>query len=346
MLHALLLLPLLGCTGMPDLAGLFGDDAPVAAAPVAPPPKDTAAQVADIRGLLRAGKAAEAAKAAEALLAAHPEDDAVWELVEVAAIRGGVAAELVDRLSADKAIGGRADRHHVLRGVLAVEAARLGDAITAARALRTVAPGDAAALFALAIARGAPAPSDLTDGERGLVALADPTVPLSPAAEALPGWRAALVRADARLARGDRAGAAIEAFIAAMRGQTNVVALYHFARSVPRGTARGTILLNGAVSQGASSIVVDGISPSPGTILAGDVLGVGGQLLMAAADATASGGGATITLVNRVRTALSDNAAVTWNAPTALFRMLSTTGVSYFRARATGPSFTFGEYIA
>jgi hypothetical protein len=142
------------------------------------------------------------------------------------------------------------------------------------------------------------------------------------------------------------AGAAIEAFIAAMRGQTNVVALYHFARSVPRGTARGTILLNGAVSQGASSIVVDGISPSTGTILAGDVLGVGGQLLMAAADATASGGGATITLVNRVRTALSDNAAVTWNAPTALFRMLSTTGVSYFRARATGPSFTFGEYIA
>ena len=141
-------------------------------------------------------------------------------------------------------------------------------------------------------------------------------------------------------------GAAIEAFIAAMRGQTNVVALYHFARSVPRGTARGTILLNGAVAQGASSIVVDGISPSTGTILAGDVLGVGGQLLMAAANATASGGGATITLVNRVRTALADNAAVTWNAPTALFRMLSTTGVSYFRARATGPSFTFGEAIA
>ena len=141
-------------------------------------------------------------------------------------------------------------------------------------------------------------------------------------------------------------GAAIEAFIAAMRGQTNVVALYHFARSVPRGTARGTILLNGAVAQGASSIVVDGISPSTGTILAGDVFGVGGQLLMAAANATASGGGATITLANRVRTALANNAAVTWDAPTALFRMLSTTGVSYFRARSTGPSFSFGEYIA
>lgn len=141
-------------------------------------------------------------------------------------------------------------------------------------------------------------------------------------------------------------GAAIEAFIAAMRGPTNVVALYHFARSVPRGTARGTILLNGAVAQGASSIVVDGISPSAGTILAGDVLGVGGQLLMAAADATATGGGATITLVNRVRTALADNAAVTWSAPTALFRMMSSTGVNYFRARASGPSFSFGEYIA
>ncbi|MES2641987.1 MAG: CHAT domain-containing protein [Myxococcota bacterium] len=219
MLHVLLLLPLLGCDmGLPDLGELLGTNEPVAATPAGPAAKDTSAQVADIRAVLRSGKAADAAKAAEALLAAHPEEDAVWELVELAAIRGGVAGELVDRLSADQAIGGRVDRHHALRGVLAVEANRLGDAINAARALRPVAPGDAAAIFALATAKGAPTPDDLTPAEKGLLAARSAGVGLDAQVEALPGWRVALVRAEARLARGDRAGAALEAAVAEAGG--------------------------------------------------------------------------------------------------------------------------------
>ncbi|MDP2306198.1 MAG: hypothetical protein Q8P18_09220 [Pseudomonadota bacterium] len=222
MLHVLLLLPLLGCDSalpeMPDLGALFGTAEPAPAAPVAPPPKDLAVQVADLRGLLRSGKSAEAAKAAEALVAAHPEEDAVWEILELAAIRAGVAAELVDRLSADQAIGGRVDRHHALRGVLAVEANRLGDAINAARALRPVAPGDAAAILALAIAKGAPAPDDLTPAEKSLLAARRAGVAFDSEVEALPGWRIALVRAEARLAQGDRAGAALEGAIAEAGG--------------------------------------------------------------------------------------------------------------------------------
>jgi len=136
-----------------------------------------------------------------------------------------------------------------------------------------------------------------------------------------------------------------EAWLASMRGQVNWVALHHFQNPYPAGTARGTILVNGAVSQGASSIAIDGISPSTGTLLAGDMLGVAGQLFMVAADVTASGGAATVSIVNRVRVALANNAAVTWDRPTALFRLLSASGVRYTPGMASSMRLEFGEYI-
>ena len=138
----------------------------------------------------------------------------------------------------------------------------------------------------------------------------------------------------------------LEAFIGAMRGQTNVVALYHFARSQPRGTARGTMLINGAVAQGAASIAIDGISPSTGTLLAGDMLGVSGQLFMVAADVTAAGGAATVSIVNRVRVAIADNAAVTWDRPTVLFRLVSSPSVAFAPGLATPTGLDFAEAIA
>lgn len=137
----------------------------------------------------------------------------------------------------------------------------------------------------------------------------------------------------------------LEAFIGSMRGQVNVVALYHFARPQPRGTARGTMLINGAVAQGASSIAIDGISPSTGTLLAGDMLGAGGQLFMVAADVTASGGAATVSIVNRVRTAIADNASVTWDRPTALFRLVSSPSVAFAPGLATPTGFDFAEAV-
>ncbi len=141
-------------------------------------------------------------------------------------------------------------------------------------------------------------------------------------------------------------GAWAEAFKHAMRGQVNVTALWHFTRPAPRGTARGTMLVNGAVAQGANSIGVDGISPSTGTLLAGDLIGAGGQLFMVAADVTASGGAATVSIVNRVRVALADNAAVTWDKPTILCRLLSGGDVNYSPRRVEIDPYVFGEYIA
>lgn len=136
-----------------------------------------------------------------------------------------------------------------------------------------------------------------------------------------------------------------EGFIASLRGQTNWVALYHFGRQVPRGTARGTMTLNASAAQGASSIVITGVSPATGTLLMGDLVGVGGLLLMCAADCVASGGVITVPLANRLRTGLSSGAAVTWYRPTALFRLLRSSGVQCMPGMGSAVQLDFGEAI-
>lgn len=141
-------------------------------------------------------------------------------------------------------------------------------------------------------------------------------------------------------------GQKLEAFRNAMRGQVNVCALPYYPRTAPTGTARGTMTLNASAAQGASSIVITGVSPSTGTLLAGDVLGVGGLLLMVSTDCTAVAGVITVPLTNRLRIALSSGASVTWNAPTALFRLLNSSGIQYVAERTSPASWQFGEKIA
>jgi len=130
-----------------------------------------------------------------------------------------------------------------------------------------------------------------------------------------------------------------------MRGQTNVVGLHHFARKQPRGTLRGTLLINTAAAQGASSIVIKGGSPATGTLLAGDMIGVGGLLLMVTSDAVASAGVITVPIINRLRVAQLVDSPVTWDKPTAPFRLLNTSGVQYVPGLANPITFDFGEKI-
>ena len=137
-----------------------------------------------------------------------------------------------------------------------------------------------------------------------------------------------------------------EAFIESMRGQVNWVTLYHFQHQSPAGTARGTQTLNASAAQGASSIVIQDVSPSTGTYLAGDLIAVDGLLLRVATDCAAVAGVITVPLTNRLRKALSSGAAVTYTRPTALFRMLSDSGVRYRPSITTALSLEFGEYIA
>lgn len=123
--------------------------------------------------------------------------------------------------------------------------------------------------------------------------------------------------------------AEVEAFLATFRGQVNWISLWHFVRPAPRGTLRGTLLTSGTQAQGASSLVLSG-GTAAGTVLKGDVFGAGSQLLMASADATADGSGnITIALANRLRAAIATAQSVTWDKPTAPFRLMSHSGVTF-----------------
>lgn len=137
----------------------------------------------------------------------------------------------------------------------------------------------------------------------------------------------------------------IEAYIAAMRGRVNVSPIYHRSRPAPLGTIRGTLTLSASAAQGASSLVITGCIPNNGTFLTGDMLGVGGLLVMAATDCAAVAGVVTVPITNRIRTAQSSGASVAWNKPTSLFRLLSNSGVKYVESRCEPISLDFGEKI-
>lgn len=145
--------------------------------------------------------------------------------------------------------------------------------------------------------------------------------------------------------RGSDDQASIEAFMNAMRGMTNTCNLWHFKRRQPRGTMRGTPICNYA-PQGSASLTF----PNAGigaTLLAGDLVGISGLLLMVQSDCAADGGGSMVVpLVNRIRTAITGGAAVTWDKPTVPFRMLSTGSVNYQPGYADGVSLDFAEVIA
>lgn len=139
--------------------------------------------------------------------------------------------------------------------------------------------------------------------------------------------------------------AAIEAFINAMRGMTNTVNLYHFGRKTPQGTMVGSPTCN-AASQGAASVTLASAGASA-TLLAGDMIGVSGQLLQVAADATANGSGViTVTLVNRLRAAITGGSAVTWDRPTVPFRLVSSPAVLHVPGYAESVSLDFAEVIS
>lgn len=142
-------------------------------------------------------------------------------------------------------------------------------------------------------------------------------------------------------------GAWREAFIGSLRGNTNSVYLYHFERKAPRGTMRGTLTLAANAAQGASILsVTGGVGQALTTLRTGDMIGVGGLLLMVASNCTANSSGViTVPITNRLRVAQSSGAAVTWDKPTALFRLLSTSGVQYSPGRCSDTSFDFAEKI-
>lgn len=139
--------------------------------------------------------------------------------------------------------------------------------------------------------------------------------------------------------------AALEAFIASMRGMNNTIAVYHLLRPQPQGTMRGNPTLAGGHVQGAEVLQIQSVAGA--TLRAGDMLGVGGLLLQVAQDSTADGTGLLVApIVNRLRRALTSGGVVTWNKPTAPFRMASKPpAVQFVPGYAQGVTFDLVEEV-
>jgi hypothetical protein len=85
------------------------------------------------------------------------------------------------------------------------------------------------------------------------------------------------------------------------------------------------------VARGALSLTIT----TTGTLKAGDVFAVGGQLFQCFQDCAAVAGVLTVPLVNRIRAATTAGAAVTWDRPTVTCLMPSTSNSrSYAPGRA------------
>lgn len=149
-------------------------------------------------------------------------------------------------------------------------------------------------------------------------------------------------------------GAAREAFFDRLKGPVNRIAMWNLRLPVPRGTLRGgaTVrVVNASLVTvtvvNASLIVVTVITGGPqltsavavlagsapityaqgATLLAGDMIGINGQLVRVMADATADAAGQlVIEFLPRLRAAAAAGLVITWDRPTAVF-MLKADGV-------------------
>lgn len=122
-------------------------------------------------------------------------------------------------------------------------------------------------------------------------------------------------------------GAAREAYWDRLKGTMHQIAMPHMRLLVPQGTMRGTPTLAAGVAQLANTATLAGCGAGA-TLRAGDMLGIGGQLVRVMADAVANGSGQMdIEFQPRARTAWASGSAVTWNAPTANFALKSADGV-------------------
>lgn len=117
------------------------------------------------------------------------------------------------------------------------------------------------------------------------------------------------------------------AFILSLEGKVNQLAVYDLLNTAPRGTMRGTPVLNAGVAVGDRTIAINaGVGEASTTLLKGDWIGLGSgstrQLFTVTADATANGSGvfSSVSVYPPARFAQTNGTAVTWDKPTCLMR--------------------------
>ena len=116
--------------------------------------------------------------------------------------------------------------------------------------------------------------------------------------------------------------APVLAFIMKQRSQKETFQIALPDLKNAKGDVSGTVLVNGSHSAGDTTIDVDGMT---GTLKAGDFVKFGGdtKVYMVVSDAIASAGSATLTIEPPLRSALSDDASVTYDAVEFTVRLIS-----------------------
>lgn len=131
----------------------------------------------------------------------------------------------------------------------------------------------------------------------------------------MPGtsWRAQLTFAQFN-AQGAVTRGRLEAFLTSLHGGGNELVLWHPNKPVPLGTLQANTTTNAAAAAGASTVLLNATTGL--TLLAGDRMGIGGTIYLAAQDATSVGGVLTVPLANPLRAAVASAQAVTLLRPT------------------------------
>jgi len=106
----------------------------------------------------------------------------------------------------------------------------------------------------------------------------------------------------------------LAAFLASLRGESGRFYLHDHTQPLPRGTIAGNPVVSGAAQTGASI----NTSGWTGTLLAGDMIGIGGELKMVTADVTGPG---LIQFEPPLRQSPADASPIVTNKPTAVFKL-------------------------
>ena len=124
--------------------------------------------------------------------------------------------------------------------------------------------------------------------------------------------------------------APVYAFIMKQRSQKETFQIALPDLKNAKGDVSGTVLVNGSHSAGDTTIDVDGMT---GTLKAGDFVKFAGdtKVYMVVSDATAVAGAATLTIEPPLRSAIADDAAVTYDGVEFTVRL--TNDVQQFNTR-------------
>lgn len=138
-------------------------------------------------------------------------------------------------------------------------------------------------------------------------------------------------------------GGQIEAFVDRLKGAANRIVLWNLRRPAPLGTMRGSPTLGATVAQLANTATI--ATAAGKTLVAGDMIGLGGQLVRVMVDAVADGSGnLAIEFAPRARASIASGSAVVWDKPTANFILASNGApVDWSPGEFIAPSFDLRE---